>query len=140
MDAREDGKAALTAPVVDHMFAEAMELLEGAQALARLATVRKPSATSTAAQTVAMRLTTRLANSVSWLLAAKAVNAGEITAQQMARDFALNKGAAQRVSLEEQGLDDPDLHPGLRALSAASLALYRRLARLDELLGRVAQA
>ncbi|MSO71011.1 MAG: DUF1465 family protein [Alphaproteobacteria bacterium] len=138
MDASQDGKAAVEAPVVDHMFAEALEPLEGALAIAQLTAARTPSSTSTKGQVVAMRLTTRLANSVAWLMAVKAVNAGEISAADMARDYALT-GQAHAVCLDDTGVEDSELHPALRALTAASLALYHRLVRLGELLARVAR-
>jgi regulator of CtrA degradation len=135
MDAGQDGNAAMSAPVVDRMFSEAITLLESARTVSQSGIARAPGVAGTKGQVEALRITARLANSVAWLLAAKAVNAGEISAAEMARYYALDSHA-HSICMDERATDDAELHPSLRKLMASSLALYRRLARLDQLMAR----
>jgi len=132
MDASQDGPP-LAAPVIDRMFTEAMTLLEAARALARSRV--GPGAAGARGQVEALRITARLAAALAWMLAAKAVNAGEISAEDMARDYGLDRHT-RSICLQEAVPDDPELPAALRALTAASLRLYSRLARLDELIAR----
>ncbi len=130
MNASQDGSAPLAAPAIDHMFAEAERLLLAAREAARLSTSAGMPGLKN--QVEALRVTARLSQTVAWLLAAKAVAAGEISATEMARDHSLDQ-AARTVCLAH-GRDDADLPPMLQALLEQSLALYRRVARLDALL------
>src|SRR5271167_4951243 len=84
----------------------------------------------------AMRLTARLTHVMAWLLAQKAVHAGEITlAEAAAEPFALG---GRTTCLAE--------HPGIAALGDdwlaglldRSLRLYVRVSRLDEMVRREA--
>jgi regulator of CtrA degradation len=81
-----------------------------------------------------MRLTARLSEIMAWLLAQKAVHAGEITREDMASDkFRLSRDA---VCFEETDVTVTKLPPGLRELLSRSRRLYVRVARLDELVRR----
>ncbi len=76
-----------------------------------------------------MRVTSRLTQVMAWLLAQKAVHAGEITREQaVAGDFSLSGG---EVCSDPSGPDNQDLPPGLRSLLARSHSLYMRVDRLD---------
>lgn len=77
-----------------------------------------------------MRVTSRLTQVMAWLLAQKAVHAGEITREQAAsEDFALSGGD---VCTDPSGPDNESLPEGLRSLLDRSHKLYMRVARLDE--------
>jgi regulator of CtrA degradation len=83
----------------------------------------------------AMRLTARLSHVMAWLLAQKAVQAGEITRRSAAADYYIPH---QDVLLLESETEAPGLPPRLRELLAASRALYVRVSRLDALFQRAA--
>ncbi|WP_448206886.1 DUF1465 family protein [Azospirillum sp. sgz302134] len=77
-----------------------------------------------------MRVTSRLTQVMAWLLAQKAVHAGEITREQAAgEEFALSGGD---VCTDPSGPDNGALPEGLRSLLERSYKLYMRVARLDE--------
>jgi regulator of CtrA degradation len=77
-----------------------------------------------------MRITSRLTQVMAWLLAQKAVHAGEMTAREAAsEEYAL---AGHDVCAEPSGHDDGRLPPGLRSLLVRSHALYMRISRLEE--------
>lgn len=77
-----------------------------------------------------MRVTSRLTQVMAWLLAQKAVHAGEMTAEQAASDdFALSGG---EVCTDPAGPENEDLPSGLRSLLERSHRLYMRVERLDE--------
>jgi regulator of CtrA degradation len=77
----------------------------------------------------AMRVTSRLTQVMAWLLAQKAVHAGEITREQGAsEDFALSGGD---ICADPSGPDNEELPAGLRSLLERSHRLYARIARLD---------
>lgn len=77
-----------------------------------------------------MRVTSRLTQVMAWLLAQKAVHAGEISMKQAAsEEYALSGGD---VCSDSSGPDNPDLPMGLRSLLERSHSLYLRVARLDE--------
>ncbi|WP_264656861.1 DUF1465 family protein [Azospirillum canadense] len=77
-----------------------------------------------------MRVTSRLTQVMAWLLAQKAVHAGEITREQAAsEDFALSGGD---VCTDPSGPDNEALPEGLRSLLERSHRLYMRVSRLDE--------
>ncbi|HYE00754.1 MAG TPA: DUF1465 family protein [Alphaproteobacteria bacterium] len=77
-----------------------------------------------------MRVTSRLTQVMAWLLAQKAVHAGELTAEAVASDDYALSGAA--VCREPGAVDDPELPSRLRGLLDRSHRLYVRVARLDE--------
>lgn len=80
------------------------------------------------------RLTARLTHVMAWLLARKAVHAGEITPAEAAHPpYVLEREA------HLAGDDDPPdeiLPPALESLMERSRRLYVRVARLDELARR----
>ena len=82
----------------------------------------------------AMRLTARLAQVMAWLLAQRAVAAGEITAEE-ARDprYRLD---AHRICLADTTAEVREMSPKLAELMARSLTLFERVARLDAQLDR----
>ena len=76
-----------------------------------------------------LRLTARLAQIVAWLLAQKAHQAGEITAEDLTRnEFRLG---GERVCLDWQAADEQPLPPALKSLMQRSYDLYCRVRRLD---------
>jgi regulator of CtrA degradation len=81
-----------------------------------------------------MRITTRLTQVMAWLLAQKAVHAGELTARQMASEEYRLDG--QTVCLDDDERRHAGLPDGLQSLLKRSHALYVRVARLDELVRR----
>jgi regulator of CtrA degradation len=81
-----------------------------------------------------MRLTARLSEIMAWLLAQKAVYAGEISRADMASDKFRLSGDA--VCFEETDVTVEKLPQGLRELLGRSRRLYIRVARLDELVRR----
>ena len=81
-----------------------------------------------------MRITTRLTQVMAWLLAQKAVHAGELTARQMASEEYRLDG--QSVCLDDDERHYTGLPDGLTSLLKRSHALYVRVTRLDELVRR----
>lgn len=78
-----------------------------------------------------MRVTSRLTQVMAWLLAQKAVHAGELTKEQGAsEEFALSGG---EVCSDPSGPENENLPAGLRSLLERSHKLYMRVARLDEM-------
>src|SRR3954453_23758512 len=76
-----------------------------------------------------LRVTSRLTQVMAWLLAQKAVHAGELTAQQAAGpNHALSGG---EVCAAAGGPDLLELPTGLRSLLDRSHHLYIRISRLD---------
>jgi len=77
-----------------------------------------------------MRVTSRLTQVMAWLLAQKAVHAGEITQEIAASDeFALSGG---EICSDPSGPENEELPSGLRSLLERSHRLYMRAHRLDE--------
>ena len=77
-----------------------------------------------------LRVTSRLTQVMAWLLAQKAVHAGELTPRQVATDeYALSGGV---VCTDPSGPENEELPSGLRSLLERSHKLYMRVARLDE--------
>jgi len=75
------------------------------------------------------RVSARLIQVMTWLLAMKALLAGEISPEQFAApQYALGGGDECE---SESGADEADLPPGLRSLLERSHALYARIKRLD---------
>lgn len=84
----------------------------------------------------AMRVTARLSHVMAWLLAQKAVQAGEISAMAAAAAYRLDE---DDKSLLEGGAEQSAALPdGLRDLLEKSRALYVRVTRLDALVQRAA--
>ncbi|MGE5146513.1 MAG: DUF1465 family protein [Candidatus Eiseniibacteriota bacterium] len=81
-----------------------------------------------------MRITTRLTQIMAWLLAQKAVHAGELTARQVASEEYRLDG--QSVCLADDERHHGGLPDHLQSLLKRSHALYVRVARLDELVRR----
>lgn len=79
-----------------------------------------------------MRLTTRLMQIASWLLIRRAVNEGELTAEQAIEENTKVKLKPEQSSRRVEGFDQ--LPERLRTLIRSSLALNRRIVRLDQLL------
>jgi regulator of CtrA degradation len=76
-----------------------------------------------------MRVTSRLTQAMAWLLAQKAVHAGEMTMVQAAsEDYALAGG---EICSDASGPENEELPSGLRSLLERSHRLYMRVARLD---------
>ena len=76
-----------------------------------------------------LRLTARLAQIVAWLLAQKAHQAGELSAEDLRRrEYRLG---GQRVCLDWRAADERPLPPPLRSLMRRSYDLYCRVHRLD---------
>lgn len=76
-----------------------------------------------------LRLTARLAQIVAWLLAQKAHETGELSAEDLARsEFRLG---GERVCLDWRPADEQPLPPALKSLMRRSYDLYCRVRRLD---------
>lgn len=118
------------------VFREGMALVEAAAVYldgdGRREARRLPPAAALAYATESMRLTTRLMQLASWLLIRRAVNEGELTPEEAAEEKHKVKlkpaGPVPRSPIYE------DLPARLRALVEASLALNRRIVRLDQLI------
>ena len=82
----------------------------------------------------ALRVTTRLAEIVAWLLVQKAVYAGEISAGEARAQP--NRLSRNSMCIALGGEDDLELAAELRDLLSRSRRLYVRVGRLDELLDR----
>lgn len=75
------------------------------------------------------RVSARLIQVMTWLLAMKALLAGEISPEQFAApQYAL---AESEECKNDSGPDVAELPPGLRSLLERSYALYSRIQRLD---------
>lgn len=84
----------------------------------------------------AMRVTARLSHVMAWLLAQKAVQAGEISPTAAASAYSLSD---DDMCLLEGGAETAAALPeGLRDLLEKSRALYVRVTRLDALVQRAA--
>ncbi len=79
-----------------------------------------------------MRLTTRLMQIASWLLLQRAVNGGEMSADEAAADKRRTRSAWQAVPSPAQ--EAAQLPPSLLALIDASLGLQNRIQRLDTMM------
>jgi regulator of CtrA degradation len=84
----------------------------------------------------AMRVTARLSHVMAWLLAQKAVQAGEISPMAAAAAYRLDE--ADKGLLEGGAEQSAALPEGLRDLLEKSRALYVRVTRLDALVQRAA--
>lgn len=77
-----------------------------------------------------MRLVARLTQVLAWLLTHRAVHAGEMNLIEATRPD--RRLGGRDLCLSTHGDDDPAMPEELRILLGRSLALYRRVARLDE--------
>lgn len=81
-----------------------------------------------------MRITSRLTQVMAWLLAQKALYAGELTRQEVASDqFALSGGA---ICSDPSGPESEGLPRGLVSLLDRTHKLYQRIERLDAMFRR----
>lgn len=81
-----------------------------------------------------MRVTSRLTQVMAWMLAQKAVHAGEITqAQAVGEGYALSGGT---ICADPAGADNGQLPSALRSLLSRSHSLYMRTTRLEEMVRR----
>ena len=79
-----------------------------------------------------MRVTTRLMQAASWLLVQRAVHEGDMRAEDAARDR--YRLGSKEICLGCSGEGVEMLPPTLQNLLVRSDTLYRRIARLDEVL------
>ena len=93
---------------------------------------RLSRSTSLAYATESMRLTTRLMQLASWLLLQRAVNEGDLSADQASRERAKVKLGG--LSTATGGVTWDDLPGHLRLLIERSLRLQERVVRLDDAL------
>jgi len=78
----------------------------------------------------AMRVTSRLAQVMAWLMTQRAVQEGEISSEEAMAEA--NRLSGTEVCLDESFSRDMALPGGLRSLLDRSLRLYTRIARLEE--------
>lgn len=76
----------------------------------------------------AMRVTSRLTQVMAWLMMQRAVEEGEVSAEQALDEP--HRLAGAEVCLDE-GFNDDTLPKGLRSLLERSLSLYVRVSRLE---------
>ncbi len=82
------------------------------------------------------RLTSRLLEMVSWLMAQKAIHNREMTRQEsIAQGFIISNDSVCMIEKDEQCEELPQ---GLRDLLGRSAALYERLMRLDTMVKQAA--
>ncbi|MBM3554094.1 MAG: DUF1465 family protein [Alphaproteobacteria bacterium] len=126
--------------LIKAIYDETLALLEEARYQARRGlSANRPSDRSIDISEVSdsLRVTARLSHVMAWVLARRAVEAGEISE---------DAGRAEQYRLDGRDVcfresdDDPDRPLGLRRLLEQSLALYTRIARLDDLIPRPAGA
>jgi regulator of CtrA degradation len=82
----------------------------------------------------AMRVTSRLTQVMAWLLAQRAVQEGEISAEQALSEQLRLSG--EQVCLDLRFSQDANLPGALRSLADRSYRLYVRVARLERALAR----
>lgn len=115
------------------MFREGMTLVEETASYldgeGRRESQRLARAASLAYATESMRLTTRLMQLASWLLLQRAVNEGDLTAEQASRER--SKVKLGGLSSATEGPTWNDLPEKLRALIQRSMRLQERVQRLD---------
>lgn len=93
---------------------------------------RMPADTSLRVSCEAFRITTRLTQAMAWLMAQRAVHAGEMALEEACSDHFRLSGHA--VCLQDAA--NEDMPAALRSLLARSLSLYERIARLDDMTAR----
>ncbi len=118
------------------MFREGMALVEETATYldgeGRRESHRLSRSTSLAYATESMRLTTRLMQLASWLLLQRAVNEGDLSADQASRERAKVKLGG--LSTATGGPTWEDLPGRLRLLIERSLRLQEKVVRLDDAL------
>ncbi|MFV3073098.1 DUF1465 family protein [Niveispirillum fermenti] len=93
-----------------------------------------PPAVRLQASYESMRVTSRLTQVMAWILAQKAVHAGELTQEQaVGDDYALSGG---HICSDPSGPDNLALPPALRSLLQRSHGLYMRTSRLEDMVRR----
>lgn len=81
-----------------------------------------------------MRVTSRLTQVMAWMLAQKAVHAGEMSQEKaIGEEFAISGGT---ICSDPSGPDNAQLPTGLRSLLERSHSLYMRTTRLEEMVRR----
>jgi len=79
-----------------------------------------------------MRVTSRLTQVMAWMLAQKAVHAGEMSVEKACgEEFALSGGA---ICSDPSGPENDQLPQGLRSLLHRSHSLYMRISRLEQMM------
>jgi regulator of CtrA degradation len=138
------GKAAMQAPTAffNKTYDEAMALLVEARDFIARGQDMGPEFTETSCRARMVvetsRLTARLTHVMAWLLARKAVHAGELTPDQATQPPYVLERDEMLVSNDSPFGDD--LPPSLESLIDRSRHLYIRVSRLDELVRRGANA
>lgn len=126
------------------LFRDGMALVEETAAYldgeGRVQSKSLPRAGSLAYATESMRLTTRLMQMASWLLLQRAVNEGEMSAEQAGNEK--NKVRLDTLSSTRGGSGWQDLPQDLRDLIERSVRLQERIQHLDRMIyeSRHAQA
>jgi len=91
----------------------------------------RPSGDNLRVSCEALRVTSRLTQVMAWLMLQRAVQDGEISAQEACDEK--NRLSGQSVCLDETSVEDNELPAGLRSLLNRSLSLYKRISRLEEM-------
>jgi regulator of CtrA degradation len=91
----------------------------------------RPSGDNLRVSCEALRVTSRLTQVMAWLMLQRAVQDGEISAQEACDEK--NRLSGQSVCLDEGSVEDTDIPAGLRSLLNRSLSLYQRISRLEEM-------
>jgi regulator of CtrA degradation len=91
----------------------------------------RPSGDNLRLSCEALRVTSRLTQVMAWLMLQRAVQDGEISAQEACDEK--NRLSGQSVCLDDGGGEDNDIPAGLRSLLSRSLSLYKRISRLEEM-------
>jgi regulator of CtrA degradation len=126
---------ALNRKLVDSLYVEAMVLADEARsyfdAHGRAERDALPPMQRVGFSCESLRVTTRLMHIIAWLLTQRAVDVGEISAEQ---------AAAPERRLGRAQANDPEIVAGLpetaRHIVAATSDLYARVARLDARMSR----
>ncbi len=79
----------------------------------------------------ALRVTSRLTQVMAWLMLQRAVQEGEISAEEACLEG--NRLSGQDVCLDTVGVADGNLPSGLRSLLERSYHLYQRVSRLEQM-------
>jgi regulator of CtrA degradation len=122
----------------DSVYTEALSLAEQAQDYLREHAPRERAQLGLAGRALitseAMRLTARLAEVIAWLMTQRAVQAGEMTREEA--DLPCHRLSRQVDFAQADANTEALLPPGLRDLLDESHRLYKRVARLDSMLGK----
>lgn len=124
-----------TVAYFDRTYAETVELIEEARDYflerQRQGAAEPRPAVQLVASCEAMRLTARLTQILAWLLVQRAVLAGEISASEALTEQ--RRLGGRSVCAVEGPWQELGLPERLQSLLGRSLALYKRVARLDDL-------